>query len=193
METPMQDQILTSFKGQFLIAMPGLADPNFFQTVTCISEHTTAGAVGIVVNRVHHTLKAQAIFQELQMEYVPATESIPVHIGGPVHMNEIFVLHGPPSTWEGSLRITSSLAMSNTRDVLSAIARGQGPEQFILTLGCAGWGPGQLEYEIKENAWLTGPVDTEVMFKIPVEDRWAEAVKRMGIDPMLLSETSGHA
>ncbi len=189
----MQDQTLTSFKGQFLIAMPGLADPNFFQTVTCISEHTPAGAVGIVVNRVHHTLKAQAIFQELQMDYVPATESIPVHIGGPVHMNEIFVLHGPPSTWAGSLRITSSLAMSNTRDVLNAIARGQGPEQFILTLGCAGWGPGQLEHEIKENAWLTGPVDTEVMFKIPVEDRWAEAVKRMGIDPMLLSETSGHA
>jgi len=189
----MDDQTLTSLKGQFLIAMPGLADPNFFQTVTCISEHTAAGAVGIVINRVHHTLKAKAIFEELQMDYTPEAESIPVHIGGPVHINEIFVLHGPPSTWGGSLSILPSLSMSNTRDVLSAIGRGQGPEQFILTLGCAGWGPNQLEFEIKENAWLTGPVDPEIIFQIPVENRWTEAVKRMGIDPMLLSETSGHA
>ena len=107
----MEDQTLTSLKGQFLIAMPGLADPNFFQTVTCISEHTSAGAVGIVINRVHDTLKAHTIFQELKMEYGPGAESIPVHIGGPVHMNEIFVLHGPPANWEGSLSITSSLAM----------------------------------------------------------------------------------
>ena len=189
----MEDQTLTSLKGQFLIAMPGLADPNFFQTVTCISEHTSAGAVGIVINRMHDTLKAQTIFEELQMEYGPGAESIPVHIGGPVHINEICVLHGPPADWEGSLAVTPSLAMSNTRDILTAIALGQGPEQYIVSLGCAGWGPGQLEFEIRENAWLTGPVDTEVMFQIPVEDRWTEAVKRMGIDPMLLSETSGNA
>ena len=189
----MEDQALSSLKGQFLIAMPGLADPNFYQTVTCISEHTAAGAVGIVINRVHETLKAKAIFQELQMSFTPAAETIPVHIGGPVHINEIFVLHGPPANWEGSLAITPSLSMSNTRDVLTAIAMGHGPEQFILTLGCAGWGPGQLEFEIKENAWLTGSADAEVMFQVPVENRWAEAVRRMGIDPMLLSETSGHA
>jgi putative transcriptional regulator len=189
----MEDQALSWLKGQFLIAMPGLADPNFHQTVTCISEHTTAGAVGIVINRVHESLTAKAIFQELKMEHGPAMESIPVHIGGPVHSNEIFILHGPPSSWDGSLVITPSLAMSNTRDILSAIAMGKGPAQFILSLGCAGWGPGQLEFEIKENAWLTGPADAEVMFHTPVGERWAEAVKRMGIDPMLLSENSGHA
>jgi putative transcriptional regulator len=189
----MGDDVLTSFKGQFLIAMPGLADPNFYQTVTCISEHTAAGAVGLVINRVHQALKAKAIFEELRMAYTPEAEAIPVHIGGPVHINELFVLHGPPSNWKGSLAVTPSLTMSNTRDLLSAIAMGHGPEQFILTLGCAGWGPGQLEYEIKQNAWLTGPSDAEILFRTPIEKRWAEAVKRMGIDPMLLSETSGHA
>ena len=92
----MEDQAVSWLKGQFLIAMPGLADPNFHQTVTCISEHTTAGAVGIVINRVHESLTAKAIFQELKMEHGPATESIPVHIGGPVNMDEVFILHGQP-------------------------------------------------------------------------------------------------
>ena len=189
----MEERYSTTLKGQFLIAMPGLLDPNFFQTVTCISEHTAEGAVGLVVNRHHTLVSAKDIFDELRLECVPGAESIPVHVGGPVHINEIFVLHGPPFQWEGCLPITPRLAMSNTMDILSAIAKGEGPAGFLITLGCAGWGEGQLDGEIRENAWLTGPVDEEVIFETPIEFRWEKAVRKIGIDPASLSGTAGHA
>jgi len=182
-----------SLKGQFLLAMPGLVDPNFHQTVTCICEHNEGGAMGIIVNRVHHTLTAHDIFEELTIEQAPDTESIPIHLGGPVHIGEIFLLHGPPFNWEASLMITPSLAMSNTRDILEAVAMARGPQAFIISLGCAGWGPGQLESEIKENAWLNHPIFEENIFDMPIETRWEEAVKKMGIDPTLLSNIAGHA
>ena len=89
--------------------------------------------------------------------------------------------------------ITSTLAMSNTRDILESVALAKGPKAFIISLGCAGWGPGQLESEIKENAWLNHPIFEENIFDMPIETRWDEAVKKMGIDPMLLSNTAGHA
>ena len=182
-----------TLKGHFLLAMPSLVDPNFHQTVTCICEHNESGAMGIVINRVHHLLTARDIFEELSIEHTPATRSIPVHLGGPVHVGEIFVLHGPPFNREASLMITPLLAMSNTRDILEAVAMGKGPRAFIITLGCAGWGPGQLESEIKENAWLNYPIFEENIFDMPIEARWKEAVKKMGIDPTLLSNTAGHA
>jgi putative transcriptional regulator len=182
-----------TLKGQFLLAMPGLVDPNFHQTVTCICEHNDSGAMGIIINRVHHSLTGKDIFEELTIEYAPDADSIPVHLGGPVHVGEIFVLHGPPFNWEASLMITPALAMSNTRDILQAVALAKGPQAFIISLGCAGWGPGQLESEIKENAWLNHPIFEENIFDVPLETRWGEAVRKMGIDPMLLSNTAGHA
>ena len=182
-----------TLKGQFLLAMPSLADPNFHQTVTCICEHNEGGAMGIVINRVHHLLTAKDIFEELTIEHNSAAQSIPIHLGGPVHVGEIFVLHGPPLNWEASLMITPMLAMSNTRDILEAVAMGRGPREFIITLGCAGWGPGQLESEIKENAWLNYPIFEENIFDMPIEVRWEEAVKKMGVDPTLLSNMAGHA
>ena len=182
-----------TLKGQFLLAMPGLVDPNFHQTVTCICEHNDSGAMGIIINRVHHTLTAKDIFEELTIAHSPDAESISVHLGGPVHVGEIFVLHGPPFDWEASLMITSTLAMSNTRDILESVAMAQGPKAFIISLGCAGWGPGQLESEIKENAWLNHPIFEENIFDMPIEARWREAVKKMGIDPTLLSNMAGHA
>jgi putative transcriptional regulator len=180
-------------KGQFLIAMPSLADPNFNRTVTCISEHTADGAVGVIINRVHPSLVAEIIFEELEINFSPQQGSLPLHLGGPVHVGEIFILHGPPFGWEGTLMVTPTVAMSNTKDILAAIAQGRGPREFILALGCAGWGPDQLEFEIKANAWLTYPIAEDIMFGHPVEARWDEAVRRMGIDPLLLSETSGNA
>ena len=189
----MENQIPDSLKGQFLMAMPSLADPNFSQTVTCICEHTPEGAVGIVVNRVHPPLSGKDIFEELKIKCLTGAESIPIHIGGPVHLNEIFVLHGPPFGWEGSLMITPTLAMSNTKDILESLSMGRGPESFIISLGCAGWGAGQLESELKQNAWLTSPVFEEVIFRLPIEARWEEAVRKIGIDPALLSDTAGHA
>lgn len=189
----MEDKYPASLKGQFIMAMPGLADPNFFQTVTCISELTPEGGMGIIVNRVHPFLSGKDIFDELKIEYTPEAGSIPIHIGGPVHVNEIFVLHGPPFNWQGCFIITPSLALSNTRDILEAIAKGKGPKSYIITLGCAGWGPGQLESEIKRNAWLICPVFEEIIFDIPVEARWEEAVKKLGINPSQLLDKAGHA
>ncbi|MEJ2168466.1 MAG: YqgE/AlgH family protein [Desulfobacterales bacterium] len=158
-----------TLKGQFLLAMPGLADPNFYQTVTCICEHNESGAMGIIVNRVHHSLSAKDIFEELEIDHMPAAASIRIHLGGPVHIGEIFVLHGAPFNWGASLMITPTLAMSNTKDILEAIAMSRGPKAFIISLGCAGWGPGQLEAEIKENAWLNYPIFEENIFELPID------------------------
>ena len=189
----MNDHFEGSLKGQLLVAMPGLDDPNFYHTVTCISEHTADGAVGIIINRVQDTIFSKEIFSELNIDYSPSAATIPLHIGGPVHLNEIFVIHGPPFEWEGCFQITSTLAMSNTIDILKALAVNKGPEAFLITLGCAGWGPGQLEEEIKQNAWLTSALVNEIVFDTPVELRWKEAMKAAGVDPALLSHTAGNA
>jgi putative transcriptional regulator len=182
-----------SLKGHFLIAMPNLRDPNFYQTVTLICEHSDEGAVGIVINRVHAEISAEEIFKELKIVYDPGVVQIPVHIGGPVHIGEIFIVHGPPLNWETSLVVTSGIALSNTRDIIEAIAQFEGPRSVVLSLGCAGWGPGQLEAELRENAWLTAPAADDILFECPVDRRWQEAVKRMGIDPSLLAHTAGNA
>lgn len=187
------DQGRESFKGHFIMAMPSLADPNFAHTVTSICEHSSEGAVGVVVNRVHPLLSGKDIFEELKIEYKPGAESVPIHIGGPVHINEVFVLHGPPFSWEGCLVVTPFFGMSNTRDILEAIAMGRGPRSMMIALGCAGWGPEQLESEIRQNAWLTCPVAEEILFDTPVEAQWEESLRKMGIDPVLLSNTAGHA
>ncbi|MEK6196348.1 MAG: YqgE/AlgH family protein [Deltaproteobacteria bacterium] len=189
----MGEQVENSLKGHFLIAMPEMADFNFSHTVTCISEHTHRGALGIIINRVLPTVSGKTIFDELKLESAPGSESIPIHIGGPVHANEIFILHGPPFEWESCLMITEKLAMSNSMDIIAAIAAGEGPEAFVISLGCAGWGPGQLESEITQNAWLTSPVAIEVVFSEPIESRWERTVKMIGINPALLSSTPGHA
>ena len=187
------DQTWQSLKGQFLMAMPGLADPNFYQSVTCLSEHNAKGAMGIVITRVHPEINAKMIFDELQMTSNPGAEAIPIYIGGPVHMNELFILHGAPFIWDGSIMVTDELALSNSRDILEAIAVSDGPQSFIIALGCAGWGPGQLESEIRSNAWITGPYAASIAFQTEVEGRWEAAMKKIGIDPTLLSDIPGHA
>ncbi|MFZ7124615.1 MAG: YqgE/AlgH family protein [Desulfobacterales bacterium] len=189
----METRFEGSLKGQFLIAMPGLLDPNFYQTVVCISEHTDEGALGLVINRVHSSLQARSIFEELSMPFNEALGETPIHLGGPVHLGEIFILHGPPFDADSSFVITPSLALSNTREVLQRIARGKGPESYIISLGCSGWGAGQLENEIRENAWLSCDVFEDVLFQTPVEQRWEAALKRMGIEPALLTDSAGHA
>jgi putative transcriptional regulator len=186
-------EIPTSLKGNFLIAMPSLLDPNFKQSVSCITEHTADGAVGIVINRLVEQVNSRMIFEELGIQYQRPACNFPVHIGGPVHTNEIFVLHTAPLDWDGSLIIDGNLAMSNSRSILEAIAAGQGPESFILSLGCAGWGPGQLEWEMQQNAWLTSAYDHEILFSTPVPARWETAIRQLGIDPALLTDTAGHA
>jgi putative transcriptional regulator len=193
MEAIMEAQEPGSLKGHFLMAMPSLADPNFYQTVTCLCEYTQAGAMGIVINRVHESITGGHLFEEMNVPALPEMKSTPIHIGGPVHTNSIFILHGPPFDWEACLKISTTLAMSNTLDILEAIAMNKGPKSFIMALGCAGWGAGQLDWEIKQNAWLTHPVSEEILFHTPVESRWEAAVRKMGIDPLLLTDTAGNA
>ena len=182
-----------SLKGHFLIAMPSLADPSFSRTVTHICEHTSYGALGLVINRVHPELTMKAVFRELNMESVPEADSLPIYMGGPVHTGQVFVIHGPPFGWEACRPVNTSLALSNSKDILEMLAKGNGPESFIIGLGCAGWGPGQLESEIMANAWLTCPGDETVLFKTPVEKRWEEAARLMGVDVKLLTDVAGHA
>jgi putative transcriptional regulator len=182
-----------TFQGQFLIAMPNLLDPNFFQTVTCLGVHNEQGAMGVIINRPHDELLTRDIFAELKLVCRPEIAGRPLYIGGPVHTDEIFILHGPPLQWQGSFSINPTLALSNSFDLLQAIGEGRGPSAFIVSLGCAGWGPGQLEAEISHNAWLTSPLAEDILFEIEVSVRWEAAVKRLGIDPALLSATAGHA
>jgi putative transcriptional regulator len=170
-----------------------LADPNFHRSVTCLSEHSDEGAVGIVINQIQEGLNGKIIFEELGIECNDHAEGIPIHIGGPVHVNELFTLHGPPLDWDNSLIISDKLAMSNSRTILEAIARGDGPSSFLISLGCAGWGAGQLEWELGQNAWLTTPYSPEILFEMPVERRWMAAIRAMGIDPDQLADTAGHA
>lgn len=189
----MENPVSETFQGQLLIAMPNLLDPNFSHTVTCLGAHNDQGAMGVIVNRLHDDLHLRDVFAELKLACRHEIEEQPIHVGGPVHANEIFILHGPPLKWQGSFGIGPLLALSNSIDLLAAIGEDQGPRDYLIALGCAGWGPGQLETEIRQNAWLTFPVAEDLLFEVPVPARWAAAVKRLGIDPTLLSATAGNA
>ncbi|WP_373499622.1 YqgE/AlgH family protein [Desulfococcus sp.] len=189
----MNDKIHMSLKGHFLIAMPGLLDPNFSRSVVCICEHTGEGSLGLVVNRAYPTLLSKDIFEELGIDYLPEKADIPIFFGGPVHMDELFILHGPPFDWGPSVIIVPSLAMSNNRAILEAIALGKGPDAFQITLGCSGWGPDQMESEMMENAWLSTPLSRDVIFDFDVDARWEAAVRKLGIDPARLTDAAGHA
>ena len=186
------DDGFTSLKGHFLIAMPGLADPFFGKSVICICEHSEEGALGLVVNHPHSLIRVKQIFDEFKMNF-DSPENASLFIGGPVQLEEIFVLHNAPFDWQGTLQVTSGVALTNTVDILEALSSGNGPDEYIMTLGCAGWGPGQLESELLENAWLTTPVVEAVIFNVEPEKKWEAAVKSAGIDPYLLTSTAGHA
>lgn len=149
--------------------------------------------MGLIVNRSHSSLSGKDIFEELKLDYLPEAASIPVYIGGPVHIGEIFVFHGPPFGWASCFEISPLLAMSNSIDILQEISMGKGPASFLITLGCSGWGGGQLEMELRHNAWLTCPVDEGIIFDIPDEEKWEKAIKKMGINPDLLVDGAGHA
>ncbi len=189
----MENWSSVSLKGHFLIAMPSLLDPNFSKSVVCISEHTSEGCMGAIVNRCHSSISGKEIFEELMLDYIPEVASIPVYIGGPVHIGEIFVFHSPPFGWDSCFEISPLLAMTNSIDILTELSMGKGPKSYMITLGCAGWGGGQLEMELRQNTWITCPTDEEIIFNIPVEERWGEAIKKMGINPGLLVNNAGHA
>lgn len=182
-----------SLTNHLLIAMPNLADPNFTRTVTFICEHTHEGAMGIVINRVTD-LTLGDILKQLEFNLAKGTSlDLPIYLGGPVQNNRGFVLHEPIGTWQSSLHVTDTLAVSTSRDILEAIAENRGPKRYLIALGYAGWGAGQLEKEIAENSWLNGPADQEILFDLPPERRWAAAAERLGVDLTTLHSEAGHA
>lgn len=189
-KTMVDTQFLTN---QFLIAMPGLEDPNFYHSVTYVCEHNAEGALGLVVNR-PLDMQLGEILQHIHLEDAQLqARQLPVHLGGPVQQDRGFILHEPLGLWEATLKVTDRIGVTSSVDILQAIARNEGPERVLIALGYAGWGAGQLEQEMAENAWLTGPADPEILFRTPDEERWRAAARSLGIDLNLLSGDTGHA
>lgn len=185
-----ESQYLTN---HFLIAMPALEDPNFFHTVTYICEHNAEGALGLVINR-PLDMQLEEVFRHMDLQTSsPGARSIPVHLGGPVQQDRGFVLHEPLGEWEATLKVTDRIGITSSSDILAAIATDQGPEKCLIALGYAGWGAGQLENELAENAWLSGPADPEILFHTADAERWKAAAASLGIDLDLLSGDAGHA
>lgn len=182
-----------SFNNQLLIAMPGMADPNFSSTVTLICEHNAEGALGIVINR-PTDLKLGGLFEQLQVESADAAAAdIPVLDGGPVARERGFVLHNPCREFESSVAVSADIQLTLSRDILDAIAAGQGPDKSLVALGYAGWQPGQLEAEMLANAWLSVPATPELIFDVPFSERWISAADVLGIDISRVSPHAGHA
>lgn len=183
----------TNLTNHFLIAMPGLEDPNFFHTVTYICEHTSEGAMGIVINR-PMDLHLADIFEQLEIKVAsPHCAEQPVYLGGPVQSDRGFVLHDSATEWNSTLRITDDISVTTSLDILEAIASNRGPAHSLIALGYAGWGAGQLESELAQNAWLNGPATSDIIFERASQERWQAAADLLGVDLNLLSSDTGHA
>lgn len=178
---------------QLLIALPALADSPFARSVTLICQHDKEGAMGVVVNRASEYTLGE-VFE--QMGIASSDERLcsqPVLAGGPVHPERGFVLHDGAQEWESTHAIAEHLYVTTSRDVLEAMARGDGPQHVTVALGCAGWGAGQLESELIDNSWLTAPADPELLFALPLDARWQAAAASIGVDMSRMTDYSGHA
>lgn len=182
---------------QFLIAMPGLGSDAFSGAVVYLCEHNENGALGLVINKpIDITLRKLFEKVEIDLEREDlATE--PVFFGGPVQTERGFVLHEPPSeggaAYNSTLEVPGGLSMTTSKDVLEALAQGQGPRRVLVTLGYSGWGAGQLEDELGRNSWITVQAEPAIIFDTPVEKRYDRALGLLGIDPRMLSQEAGHA
>ncbi len=182
-----------NFTDHFLIAMPRMMDPNFAGTLTYICDHGDQGALGVVVNRPIE-LNLENLFSQIGLELIDEhLKQEPVYYGGPVQVERGFVLHRPVGVWGSTLSVNDRVGLTTSKDILEATARKEGPSEILVTLGYSGWGPGQLEDEIKQNAWLTVPADPDVIFGLPAQARLNAAIHLLGIDLTMLSEEAGHA
>ena len=182
-----------SLTNQLLIAMPGMADPNFSTTVTLICEHSSDGALGIVINRPLQ-LKLAGLFEQLDVaDNDPAAATCPVLLGGPIGPDKGFVLHDSEHTFKNSIAVSSDICLTFSRDILDAMAAGDGPKKSLVALGYAGWEPGQLENEILANSWINVPATTDIVFDLPFAERWSAAAQTLGIDISRIAPDAGHA
>jgi len=181
------------FSNQLLVALPALADPHFARSVALVCQHDEDGAMGVVVNRASEYSLGDVL---AQMSLEPLDDAMARQVvlaGGPVHPERGFVLHDGERLWDSTLAIGDGLSLTTSRDILEAMALGEGPGHVVVALGCAGWGAGQLEFELGENSWLTAPVDRELLFDLPLEQRWHAAGGRIGVDMSRMIDYSGHA
>jgi putative transcriptional regulator len=181
-----------SLIGQYLLAMPGIGDPRFEKAVIAICAHDANGALGIGVGQLVPRLGLHGLLAELKIDPGVAPD-VPVHLGGPVETQRGFVLHSPD--WGGgeTLKIGDRWALSGTLDILRAIAAGTGPSRWIVALGYAGWGEGQLDEEMTRHGWFATPGNDAMLFDGPVEQRWHAGFGSAGIDARLLTTRAGNA
>ena len=191
----------TYLEGQLLLAMPGMTDPRFERSVIYLCSHSKEGAMGLVINCMADNIDFPELLDQLGVDYnsamVPENEmqgqDIILHSGGPVETGRGFILHIADYVQESTLIISETVAMTATVDILSAIAEGDGPQDFIVALGYSGWGQGQLEEEINRNGWLNIEADEELLFRTDLELKWPRAMAKLGVDITLLSSHSGNA
>lgn len=196
-ETLPADSQPFSLANHFLVAMPSMLDPVFGGTVVYLCEHNPEGALGLIINR-PTDMSMQTLLERVDLgaerhgEALPGAAE-PVLFGGPVQSERGFVLHAPFGDFGSMLKVTDDIALTTSKDVLQEVARGHSPSRLLVTLGCSGWSAGQLEEEIARNGWLTVAADPRVIFDVPVEERYAQAIKLLGFDPFVLSGEAGHA
>ncbi|WP_199611409.1 YqgE/AlgH family protein [Flocculibacter collagenilyticus] len=185
---------MDNFENHFLIAMPSLNDPFFHRTVTYICEHNKDGAMGLIINQPTN-LTVSELLEQIKIEINDKTQAgkAPVFSGGPVQTDRGFVLHSPQECWNSSLQLSGDIMITTSKDILASLASEQGPNKFLVTLGYAGWGAGQLEKEIAENSWLTLPADSEILFDTPTKDKYEKAAEKLGINIWQVSNDVGHA
>lgn len=190
--TPASPYLPSSLQDHFLLSMPHLHDTNFDHTLTYICEHNEYGAMGIVINRPMDLIISD-LLQHLELDY-ETVEKLPVYAGGPVKNDRGFILHNPTEkAWDSSYNITDQLSLTTSVDILREIGQNRAPEQFLVALGYAGWGVGQLEQEMSDNVWLSCPANLDIMFHTPAEERLQAAAATLGINLNLLTSQSGHA
>lgn len=178
-----------------LIAMPSLQDSTFKQAVIYLCEHDKDGAMGLVINHPVNMKVADLIKQVDEDALIndPKKAQKSVIKGGPVNVERGFILHKPQGKWESSLQLNDDFCVTTSKDILSQLANEQGPEDFILTLGYAGWTAGQLESELSHNAWLCIPADAQLVFHQPIHRQWQACIEKMGFQPWQLVDSAGHA
>jgi len=178
--------------GRLLLAMPGMGDPRFDRSVNVLCVHDEHGALGIGIGHVRSGLRFHALLEEVGVDPGEAPDC-EVHHGGPVEPGRGFVLHSIDWGGEGTIEVAPLCALSASIDILRAIAEGRGPSRWLMALGYAGWGPGQLDEEMRRHGWYAAEGHSEILFDITAEDRWTESWKAEGIDPSLLANVTGRA
>ena len=181
-------------KNHFLIAMPGMLDANFADTLTLVCEHSEDGAAGFIVNRPTDIALSELLEQQ-DIKFDPQGRAARMNIysGGPVDIDRGFVVHSPDALYDDTQRVSEHLCVTASQAIIEDLAKDKGPDNALFLLGYAGWGGDQLEQEIGENVWLTSEADARIVFDLPDEDRCQAAASKLGIDLSLLNTQAGHA